>query len=92
MDPSDAAPLRSLVAVERYPGRGDRTVEFLTQALELAPEDVETLVALGEAHLARDRVDDAERWTRAALEAEPEHADALILMGSWGPCSSGAGT
>ncbi|MGK3991099.1 tetratricopeptide repeat protein [Sorangium sp. So ce136] len=32
-------------------------------------------------HLARGRVDDAGRWARAALEAEPEHADALVLLG-----------
>ncbi|WP_437624987.1 tetratricopeptide repeat protein [Sorangium sp. So ce1151] len=46
----------------------------------MAPEDVETLVALAAAHLARGRVDDAERWARAALEAKPEHADALVLV------------
>ena len=38
------------------------------------------LVALGDAHLARGRVDNAERWMRAALEAKPEHADALVLL------------
>ncbi|WP_437292287.1 tetratricopeptide repeat protein [Sorangium sp. So ce406] len=52
----------------------------MTQALALTLEDVATLVALGDAHLARGRVDDAERWARAALEAEPEHPDALVLM------------
>ncbi|WP_437637698.1 tetratricopeptide repeat protein [Sorangium sp. So ce854] len=71
----------SLAAVEPYPDRDDRAVEFLTRAPELAPEGVETLVSLGDAHLALGRVDDAERWARAALEAEPEHADALVLMG-----------
>ncbi|WP_437571891.1 tetratricopeptide repeat protein [Sorangium sp. So ce542] len=35
----------------------------------------------GDALLARSRVDDAKRWVRAALEAEPEHADALVLLG-----------
>ncbi|XXX79557.1 tetratricopeptide repeat protein [Sorangium sp. So ce134] len=74
-------PLRGLAAVERCHARDDRAVELLTQALELAPEDVETLVALGDAHLARGRIDDAERWARAALEAAPEHAGALALMG-----------
>ncbi|XXY46880.1 tetratricopeptide repeat protein [Sorangium sp. So ce269] len=59
--PSDPAPLRGLAAVKRYPDRDDRAVELLTQALELAPEDAETLVALANAHLARGRVDDAER-------------------------------
>ncbi|KYF87529.1 hypothetical protein BE20_25800 [Sorangium cellulosum] len=65
----------------RYPDRDDPVVEFLTQALALAPEDVETLVALGDAHHTRGRVDDAERWARAALEAASEHADALVLLG-----------
>ncbi|WP_437735798.1 hypothetical protein [Sorangium sp. So ce1335] len=91
--PSDPAPLRGLAAVERYPDRDDRVVEFLTQALELAPEDVATHVALGDVHLALVRVDDAARWARASLEAEPEHTDALVLSPPkaarpWSTCST----
>ncbi|KYG06563.1 hypothetical protein BE21_34065 [Sorangium cellulosum] len=52
LDPSDPALLRGLAAVERYPDRDDPAVARLIQARELAPEDVATLVALGDAHLA----------------------------------------
>jgi Flp pilus assembly protein TadD len=80
-DLASPAPLRGLAAVETFFDREDRAVEILEKALELDPEDVDTLSALGTAHLSRGRLDEAERHARAALEIEPEHADSLVLMG-----------
>ncbi|XXY40856.1 hypothetical protein WMF04_09465 [Sorangium sp. So ce260] len=87
--PSAPAPLRGLAAVERYPDRDDRAVEFLTQALELAPEDVETLVApaMGTSRAAASTTPSAgraPRW-RPSLSTPTRSP-------SWGTCSSAAGT
>jgi tetratricopeptide (TPR) repeat protein len=55
--------------------------EHLGKALDLAPDNPDTLVALGKRALARRKPDDAYRFARAALQAESEHVDGLVLMG-----------
>jgi len=73
---------RSLAQLHELTGRRATMLPLLERALELDPEDPETLADLGEWYLERGDLVQAARWARTALELEPEHPAALVLMGN----------
>ena len=54
---------------------------LLEKALELAPDDANTLAALGSYHLQRGKLEQALHFARETLQTIPEHIDGLVLMG-----------
>jgi tetratricopeptide (TPR) repeat protein len=56
-------------------GDFEDTIDFLTRANKLRPDDYDTLVRLGNAYSSAERFDDAERWYTAALSKRPDDCD-----------------
>src|SRR5205085_365238 len=72
---------RTLAEIYGFTRRKDEQLRALEKALELDPEEPETLADLGRWHLNHGDLDRAERMAREALELSPEHGEALVLMG-----------
>ncbi len=72
---------RLLATLYSLTNRSQQVLPLLEKALEIDPEDTDTLVAYGEYYLEQGDLAQAEQWAFDALQMEPEHSDALILMG-----------
>lgn len=59
--------------IQRY----DSAIEFLQKAIELKPDDYQTLIALGVVNLRAGHYDVAEKWYRAALLKKSDDVDVL---------------
>lgn len=55
-------------------------VETARACLEARPEDVEAMLELARSLNALDEPEEARDWTEQALEAAPNHADAIVLQ------------
>lgn len=53
----------------------DETLEHLTLANELRPDNMEAMVALGNAYFITEKFAEAEKWYSAALDKNPNDAD-----------------
>ena len=62
-------------------GRNDEALIELLMATLLGVEDAETLLAIGQIHLAAERFDAAERALRAAVALDPKGAQARYALG-----------
>lgn len=79
LEPEDAGLHVRLIALLRLRERRDE--ELLREAMELAPDDPDVLVAAAYDAYDRKALDEAERHATEALEEDPEHVDALVAMG-----------
>jgi tetratricopeptide (TPR) repeat protein len=70
--------MRATMLVED--GLQDRAVERLSAALQTHGPRVDTFVAIARAEVARGRMVDAERACLAALEIDPMHRPALVIL------------
>jgi tetratricopeptide (TPR) repeat protein len=57
-------------------GSFEDSIDFLTRANKLRPEDYDTVVKLGNVYSSAGRFEDAERWYKAALSKKPDDCDA----------------
>jgi len=71
---------RKLAAIHGIKGARKLILPLLEKALELAPDDPETLAEISESYLHHDLAQ-AEHFAQRALECAPDHVDALVAMG-----------
>lgn len=69
-------------AVTALAEKNAKIEEALGFALMANPESVSVLLQMGDHMAAQDRGAEAADWYRAALEVKPEHADALVKLGT----------
>ena len=75
------APLQAK-GVEAYnAGRLDEALESFQAVLKMSPRDPEALAHLGSVYIALQKLEEAERYLKQALEVLPEDAFALTEMG-----------
>jgi tetratricopeptide (TPR) repeat protein len=53
-------------------GRFDQSIEFLTKANEIKPDDYDTIVSLGMVNLQAGHNEPAKKWLTAALKIKPD--------------------
>lgn len=53
-------------------GRFDQSIEFLTKANQIKPDDYDTIVSLGMVNLQAGHNEPAEKWLTAALKMKPD--------------------
>lgn len=81
LDPQNSIHYRLLATIFSLTSRNQHIPPLLDKALELDPEDPDTLVAYGQYHLEQDDLNRAGVKAWEALHVQAEHYDALILMG-----------
>lgn len=79
-DPRSAAGLKMLGGAATALGWNETAVFAFEALREVEPQDVETLVALGRAHLAAGRATAGVQWAEAALRLESLHPGAQALL------------
>lgn len=81
MDPNDARYHLLLADLYNTTAQKKKVLPLLQKALELAPENPDTLSKLSDYYLEANDPGKAEHHAREALQMDPEHADALVSMG-----------
>ena len=79
-DPNEALYYRNLATLYNLKGERKKILSPLEKALELDPENPETLAALSEYYVRQD-LPRAEAYAHSALQISPDNVDALIAMG-----------
>lgn len=69
-------------ATGRPAGQSSSTIAELEAFVGAQPDDVDALVALGDALVAADRPDEAAERYKAALELDPDNVEALLGVGA----------
>jgi tetratricopeptide (TPR) repeat protein len=81
VQPQEPLYYRLMADLEELQNRLSEARTLLDKALELDPEDEETLADLGAHHLFAGDRQQAEAYTSNALQLSPGHAGALVTMG-----------
>jgi TolB-like protein/class 3 adenylate cyclase/cytochrome c-type biogenesis protein CcmH/NrfG len=81
LDPSSAAARRLLAHIYMTTGRFDLAIDETKHAIEINPNDPESMVARGEMLLWAGRAGDALPWLQGALRLDPTGARADFLLG-----------
>jgi Flp pilus assembly protein TadD len=81
LDPNDPSPHRQLGLVLDRLGRSDAAFAELAMADLLGGPDAEGLAAIGQLHLAADRLQDAESAARRAIAMQDDHSEAHYVLG-----------
>jgi tetratricopeptide (TPR) repeat protein len=55
-------------------------VEFLSNAIRIKPDDVETMTRLAQAHFFAEKFDESVKWSRAALKRQPDSEAATYYL------------
>jgi tetratricopeptide (TPR) repeat protein len=79
--PDNLEAYRHLANVLVHQSKTDEAIRFLNEALKRDPRSLPTLVALVRAHLKRGTYPVAEKIAKAALQLEPDNAEALCVYG-----------
>ena len=80
-NPDDPTVLRYLGLISRHEDRDEEAIELFTRALQLAPTDVLTYMALGETQLKAQQNVPAQETLRVALTLAPQHARLHLYKG-----------
>jgi tetratricopeptide (TPR) repeat protein len=81
IDPLNPVYHRTLAELYELTGRSAQRLEQLEKALELGPNEASSLVALAQYHRSEGHWEQSEGYARQALNSDPGHVGAVVVLG-----------